>query len=284
MSVKRRYVRDTGGLQDALRGMDTRAPLLTAAQERELAARIEQGDAAARDALVRANVRLVASIARRYVGRGLATEDLMQEGTIGLVRAVDKFNYRRGYRFSTYATHWIRQAISRGLANHGRSIRLPAHVVDTLSHIHRVEEELSGRLGRTPTYHELAQASQITETRLVRFLQNTTPPISLDAPSGEDTDRDLADVLLADGEGSPQSIAFTNMVSDEVRSALAQLTDRERDVMVLRFGLSGEDPMTLERTGARLQITRERVRQIEAKALAKLREPSVSDRLRAAIA
>jgi len=266
-----------------LRATGAKARLLTASEEKLLARRVEQGDSAAREALVNANVRLVASVARRYMGRGLPLEDLMQEGTIGLLRAVDKFNYHRGYRFSTYATHWIRQAISRGIANHGRSIRLPAHVVDTLTRIHRIREELSGTLGRSPTFQELAQASSITEARLVTFLRNTAAPTSLDAPVGEEADRDLADLLVAGEESSPQSAAFDDMVSDELWRALDHLSDRERDVVVLRFGLAGEEPMTLEDTGARLQITRERVRQIEAKALEKLRDPRVAQRLRDAI-
>ena len=284
MTTKRRYNSMTEIVADPWRATSAKVPLLSAAEEHRLARRVEQGDAAAREALVNANVRLVASVARRYMGRGLPLEDLMQEGTIGLLRAVDKYNYRRGYRFSTYATHWIRQAISRGIANHGRSIRLPAHVVDTLSRIHRIREELAGNLGRPPTFQELAHASRLSEARLVTFLRNTAAPTSLDTPLGDDGDRDLTDTLVTDTDSSPQELAFVGMVTDEVWKALANLSDRERDVVVLRFGLAGEEPMTLEKTGLRLEITRERVRQIEAKALEKLRDPQVAERLRAAIA
>lgn len=257
--------------------------LLTPAQEVRLAKRIEQGDTAAREHMVNANVRLVASVARRYMGRGLPLEDLMQEGTIGLLRAVEKFNYRRGYRFSTYATHWIRQAISRGLANQGRSIRLPAHVIDAISRVHRIREQLREDLGRAPTREELAVAAGVTEKKLMQLLRCAAQPVSLEAPITEDGELRVGDLLPAGEESSPPERAFEYRVREEVDLALTVLTPRERDVLTLRYGLGDDDPLTLEETGRRLSITRERARQIEAKALEKLRHSSVGERLAQAI-
>jgi len=257
--------------------------LLTSAQEVRLAKRIEQGDSAAREHMVNANVRLVASVARRYMGRGLPLEDLMQEGTIGLLRAVEKYNYRRGYRFSTYATHWIRQAISRGLANQGRSIRLPAHVIDAISRLHRVREQLREDLGRAPTREELAVAAGVTEKKLMQLIRCAAQPVSLEAPITEDGELRVGDLLPAGEESSPAERAFHYRVREEVDIALSALTVRERDVITLRYGLGDDDPLTLEETGRRLSITRERARQIEGKALEKLRHSSVGERLSEAI-
>jgi RNA polymerase primary sigma factor len=260
-----------------------KTPLLTPNQEIRLARRVEQGDARAREELVNANVRLVASVARRFLGRGLPLEDLMQEGMIGLIRAVEKYNYRKGYRFSTYATHWIRQAISRALANQARSIRLPAHVVDAISRIARIRAELYQSLNRPPTRQELAEAVGMTEKRLIQILRSAAQPLSLQSPVGEEGESQLGDFLRAGEESSPSDHVFRYLVREELERALNTLTPREKDVLILRYGLNEEDPHTLEETGRRLRITRERVRQIEAKALMKLRHSQTAGRLKEAV-
>ncbi|MGC8666739.1 MAG: sigma-70 family RNA polymerase sigma factor [Chthonomonadales bacterium] len=262
----------------------SKTPLLTAAREITLAKRVEQGDRAAAEELVNANVRLVAAVARRYVGRGLPLEDLIQEGLIGLMRAVEKYNYRKGYRFSTYATHWIRQAISRALANQGRSIRLPAHVVDTLSRVSRVREDLFHRLGRPPTRAELAEAAGISEKKLMQLFRSAAQPLSLETPVGPEGSGRLGDFLPAGEESSPSDRAFRYMVREELEHALNTLTPREKEVIILRYGLGGDEPQTLEETGRRLRITRERARQIEVKAMEKLRRPHTAKRLLEAVA
>lgn len=261
-----------------------KTPLLTAAREITLAKRVEQGDRAAAEELVNANVRLVAAVARRYVGRGLPLEDLIQEGLIGLMRAVEKYNYRKGYRFSTYATHWIRQAISRALANQGRSIRLPAHVVDTLSRVSRIREDLFHRLGRPPTRAELAEAAGLTEKKLMQLFRSAAQPLSLETPVGPEGAGRLGDFLPAGEESSPSDRAFRYMVHEELERALNTLTPREKEVIILRYGLGGDEPQTLEETGRRLRITRERARQIEVKAMEKLRRPHTAQRLLEAVA
>jgi RNA polymerase primary sigma factor len=254
------------------------APLLTAAQEITLARRVEQGDRTAREALVNSNIRLVASVARRYMGRGLPLEDMMQEGFIGLLRAIDKYNYLRGYRFSTYATHWIRQAISRAVANHGRCIRLPAHIVDALGRLNRSREALRQRLGRSPTHEELAEASGIPEARIEEMLEWATIPLSLDIPIGDDGDTHLGDFVPCPEDGGPADRAFRAAVRDEIVGALSVLSARERDVIALRFGLDDGQPRTLQETGRNLSMTRERARQIEVQALAKLRHSRAAAR------
>lgn len=275
--------RSSREMADTWMAVSSRVPLLTPAQEVRLAKRVEAGDSRAREALITANVRLVASVARRYLGRGLPLEDLMQEGTIGLIRAVEKYNYRRGYRFSTYATHWIRQAISRSLANQGRSIRLPAHVVDTLGRVSRTRDELFQRLGRPPTRQELAQSTGLTEQKLVQLLRSAIQPVSLEMPVGEAGDTRLSDFIPAGEDSSPAARVFSHIVREELEHVLSVLTPRERDVLVLRFGLMDEDPHTLEETGRRLHITRERARQIEGKALEKLRHAHDTTRLLRAV-
>lgn len=258
----------------------TRAPLLTAEQECELALRAEAGDPQAREALVNSNVRLVASIARRYVGHGMALEDLVQEGIVGLLRAIDKYDFRLGFRFSTYASHWIRQGISRALANKSRSIRLPAHVVDQLTRLARVRAELMQSLDRFPTRAELAAASGISEMRMAMLLSSALQPLSLDTPFGEDDDAHLGDFVATPDRDGPLTAILEQTLGQEIRLALQALTARERQVVELRFGLGVEHPLTLEETGQRLLITRERARQVEARALAKLRSGPCAMRLR----
>ncbi|MEP6755094.1 MAG: sigma-70 family RNA polymerase sigma factor [Chthonomonadales bacterium] len=260
-----------------------KSPLLSAAQEVVLAKRVEHGDMAAREQLINANIRLVASVARKYTGRGMPIEDLMQEGTMGLIRAIEKFNYRKGYRFSTYATHWIRQSVSRALANQGRSIRLPAHVVDSIGRVARLKDDLFHSLGRMPSRLEVAKAAGMTEAKLTLLLQSAVMPISLDTPLSPESETRIGDFLPAGDEVSPMLKAFQQLVHDELEHALTTLTDKEREVISLRFGLGTEDPHTLEETGKRLHLTRERARQIEGKALEKLRQPAVANRLREAV-
>ncbi|HLK56370.1 MAG TPA: RNA polymerase sigma factor RpoD/SigA [Chthonomonadaceae bacterium] len=257
--------------------------LLTPCQEIILARRIENGDRVAKEALINANLRLVTSIAQRYQGRGLPMEDLMQEGVIGLIRAAEKFNWRRGFRFSTYATHWIRQTILRAIANSGRSIRLPAYVVDTISRVARVRGELENELGRQPTRQELAHATGMTEKELTQLLQSMVDPISLDAPIGAEADTTFGDMLPAGESQSPSARVFRHAVQEEVTRALHSLSPREQDVLRLRFGLAGNEPHTLEAIGRALHITRERARQLEMQALEKLRADHAGHRLRETI-
>jgi RNA polymerase primary sigma factor len=254
--------------------------LLTPCQEIILARRIENGDRIAKDALVNSNLRLVTSIAQRYQGRGLPMEDLMQEGVIGLIRAAEKFNWRRGFRFSTYATHWIRQTIMRAIANSGRSIRLPAYVVDTIGRLTRVRGELENSLGRAPSRAELAQAASMPEEQLIELLQSMVEPASLDMPLGDDGERSLADILPANENQSPSARVFRHALQEEIGRALKSLTPREQDVLRLRFGLNGAEPHTLEQIGRELHITRERARQLELQALDKLRGNRAGERLR----
>ncbi len=254
--------------------------LLTPCQEIILARRIENGDHVAKESLINSNIRLVASIAQRYQGRGLAMEDLMQEGIIGLIRAADKFNWRRGYRFSTYATHWIRQTILRSIANSGRSIRLPAYVVDTIGRIARVRGELELSLGRHPSRAELAHAACMSEDQLTDLLQSIVDPMSLDAPIGEDGERRLSDILPSDEYQSPSARVFRHAIHQELGRAVKSLTPREQDVLTLRFGLNGSEPHTLEAVGKELHITRERARQLELQALDKLRRNHAGAKLR----
>lgn len=254
--------------------------LLTPCQEIILARRIEKGDRVAKDALVNSNLRLVTSIAQRYQGRGLPMEDLMQEGVIGLIRAAEKFNWRRGFRFSTYATHWIRQTIMRAIANSGRSIRLPAYVVDTIGRLTRIRGELENNLGRMPTRAELAQAAGMQEEQLLELLQSMVEPTSLDAPLGEENQRSLADVIPAEESQSPSARVFRHAVQEEVARALTSLPPREQEVLRLRFGLNGHPPHTLEQIGKVLHMTRERARQLELQALEKLRGNRAGARLR----
>ncbi len=258
-----------------------RVPMITHEREIELAKRIEMGDREAMKQFILANLRLVVSIAKRYVGRGLTLLDLIQEGNIGLIRAVQRYDWRRGHRFSTHATWWIRQAISRAVADKGRTIRLPVYVNTALNRIRRERQRLLQELGREPTEQELAEATGLDPLRMVELQAAPGAPVSLELPVGEDEEQELGDVLADTESASPEDIATTQTLKDEVQRVLESvLTPRERLVLQLRFGLGNSQAHPLEQVGRELGITRERVRQIEAGALAKLRQPPVLERLR----
>lgn len=258
-----------------------RVPMITHEREIELAKRIEGGDRDAMKQFILANLRLVVSIAKRYVGRGLTLLDLIQEGNIGLIRAVQRYDWRRGHRFSTHATWWIRQAISRAVADKGRTIRLPVYVNTALNRIRRERQRLLQELGREPTELELADATGLDPIRMVELQAAPGAPVSLELPVGEDEEQELGDVLADTESASPEDLATTQTLKDEVQRVLESvLTPREQLVLQLRFGLGNSQAHPLEQVGRELGITRERVRQIEAGALAKLRQPPVLDRLR----
>ena len=258
-----------------------RVPMLSHAQEIDLAQRIEAGDKEAVQQFVLANLRLVVSIAKRYVGRGLSLLDLIQEGNIGLMRAVQRYDWRRGHRFSTHATWWIRQAISRAVADKGRAIRLPVYVNTALNRVRRERQRLVQELGREPSEQELADALGMDVERLHELEAAPGTPISLELPVGEDEEQELGDVLADEASTSPEEAATTRTMKSEVQEVLGDvLTPRERLVLELRFGLGNGHTFPLEQVGRQLGITRERVRQIEAGALAKLRHPKVLERLR----
>jgi RNA polymerase primary sigma factor len=258
-----------------------RVPMITHEREIELAKRIESGDRDAMKQFILANLRLVVSIAKRYVGRGLTLLDLIQEGNIGLIRAVQRYDWRRGHRFSTHATWWIRQAISRAVADKGRTIRLPVYVNTALNRIRRERQRLLQELGREPTEFELAEATGLDPIRMVELQAAPGAPVSLELPVGEDEEQELGDVLADTESASPEDLATTQTLKDEVQRVLESvLTPREQLVLQLRFGLGNSQAHPLEQVGRELGITRERVRQIEAGALAKLRQPPVLDRLR----
>ena len=258
-----------------------RVPMITHEREIELAQRIERGDRDAMKQFILANLRLVVSIAKRYVGRGLTLLDLIQEGNIGLIRAVQRYDWRRGHRFSTHATWWIRQAISRAVADKGRTIRLPVYVNTALNRIRRERQRLLQELGREPTEQELAEATGLDPIRMVELQAAPGAPVSLELPVGEDEEQELGDVLADTESASPEDIATTQTLKDEVQRVLESvLTPRERLVLQLRFGLGNGQAHPREQVGRELGITRERVRQIEAGALAKLRQPPVLERLR----
>ncbi len=259
-----------------------RGRLLTLDQEIRLAQSIEQGDEAARARLTESNLRLVVSIARRYQGRGLTLADLIQEGNVGLIRAVEKYDWRKGYKFSTCATWWIRQAILRALAEQSRTIRLPVHVIEAIQRLLRTSQLLRQELGRTPTTEEIAFRLQLPVTRVQETLRALPEPLSLDGPSGDDSETVCPLDFLADPMAlNPTDVASQRVLRDQLERALDLLTDRERDVVALRFGLRGDGtPQTLEEVGRHLSVTRERVRQIESKAMGKLRSPDCLHLLR----
>jgi len=254
--------------------------LLTLAEESELADRIVAGDEAAKNILAEANLRLVVSIAKRYVGRGMLFLDLIQEGNIGLMKAVDKFDVTKGYKFSTYATWWIRQAITRAIADQARTIRVPVHMVETINKLARVQRQLTLELNREPSEEELAKKMGTTVEKVREIYKISQDPVSLETPIGEEDDSHLGDFIKDERNLSPEEFATNEMLKDEISQVLETLTEREEKVIRLRFGLEDGKPRTLEEVGQMFGVTRERIRQIEAKALRKLRHPSRSRKLR----
>ena len=254
--------------------------LLSLEEEQELSKRVAEGDEQAKNILAESNLRLVVSIAKRYVGRGLLFLDLIQEGNIGLMKAVEKFDYDKGYKFSTYATWWIRQAITRALADQARTIRVPVHMVETINKMARIERQMTLELNREPTDQELAKKMGLSVDKIVEIRKISQDPVSLETPIGEEDDSHLGDFLADERTMSPEEFATYEILKDELREVLDTLTVREKEVLELRFGLFDGSSHTLEEVGKQFKVTRERIRQIEAKALRKLRHPSRAKKLK----
>lgn len=265
----RMYLKEIGKVQ-----------LLSSEEEIELAKRIEQGDETAKQKLTVSNLRLVVSIAKRYVGRGMQFLDLIQEGNLGLIKAVDKFDYRKGYKFSTYATWWIRQAITRAIADQARTIRIPVHMVETINKLVRVSRQLLQEIGREPTPEEIAERMKIPVEKVREIMKISQEPVSLETPIGEEEDSHLGDFIQDDNIPVPADAATFMLLREQLLEALGTLTEREQKVLRLRFGLDDGRARTLEEVGKEFDVTRERIRQIEAKALRKLRHPKRSRKLK----
>lgn len=257
-----------------------RVPLLTPEEELDLAKRMTEGDKEAKDKLINANLRLVVSIAKRHVGRGMQFLDLIQEGNLGLMKAVDKFDYTKGFKFSTYATWWIRQAITRSIADQARTIRIPVHMVETINKLTKVSRQLLQDLGREPTQAEIAEAMGISEQKVIEIQKIALDPVSLETPIGEEDDSHLVDFIEDTSAVAPMDSAEAKMLKAQVEEILNSLAPREAMVLILRYGLKDNRPRTLEEVGKEFNVTRERIRQIEAKALRKLKHPNKMKKLR----